>query len=260
MKYLNIDVKTLAVSLVLSLIGLSGSIAYAASDSRSLPVDHRVHVISYQPDQVYKMDGHYRYQSAIEFEKDEEIRTISMGDSSAWMINPSGNRLFLKPIEQDATTNMTVLTNKRVYLFELHAREASDINDSNMVFIMRFIYNDKAENLGRNALDSVPDPDNEADKSKYNFNYTISGSDAVAPLRIFDDGEFTYFQFPNKNTDVPAFFWVDNDNNENVINYRTRGDYIVVERVAARLTLRHGGDVVCVFNEKKLAETRDQRK
>ncbi len=258
MKFLNIDVKILAVSLVLALSFLSRNEALAASDSRSLPVDHRVHVISYQPDQVYRMDGHYRYQSAIEFEKDEEIRTISMGDSSAWMINPSGNRLFLKPIEQDATTNMTVLTNKRVYLFELHGHEASDINDSNMVFIMRFIYNDKADALGRTDLDGVPDPDSEADKAKFNYNYTISGSDAVAPLRIFDDGEFTYFQFPNKNADVPAFFWVDSDNNENVINYRTRGDYIVVERVAVRFTLRHGGDVVCVFNEKRLAETKNK--
>jgi type IV secretion system protein VirB9 len=254
---LTIDVKILAISIVLALSGLSVNQAQAASDSRSLPVDHRVHVISYQPDQVFRMDGHYRYQSAIEFEKDEDIRTISMGDSSAWMINPSGNRLFLKPIEQDATTNMTVLTNKRTYLFELHAREASDINDANMVFIMRFIYNDKGDGLGRTGLDSVPDIDNEADRSKYNTNYTISGSDAIAPLRIFDDGEFTYFQFPNKNADVPAFFWVDGDNNENVINYRTRGDYIVVERVVTRFTLRHGGEVVCVFNEKRLAENKD---
>ncbi len=252
MKFLNIDVRFLAFTVILSIAALSANGAYAASDSRSLPVDHRVHVISYQPDQVYKMDGHYRYQSAIEFEKDEEIKTISMGDSTAWMINPSGNRLFLKPIEQDATTNMTLLTNKRVYLFELHAREAADINDPNMVFIMRFVYNDKNATGERTPLDGVPDIDE--NPSKYNTDYTISGSDDIAPLRIFDDGEFTYFKFPDKNADVPAFFWVDNDNKENVINYRTRGDYIVVERVASRLTLRHGGEVVCVFNEKRMAE------
>jgi type IV secretion system protein VirB9 len=255
MKYSNISARfgIACIALVCSLF--AGGAANATSNSRSLPVDHRVRVIPYQVDQVYRMDGHYRYQSAIEFEKDEEIKTISMGDSTAWMINPSGNRLFLKPVEQDATTNMTLLTNKRTYLFELHARETDDINDPNMVFIMRFIYNDRNDGVGSHSyLDAVPDPDFEGEPGKYNANYTISGSDDVAPIRIFDDGEFTFFQFADKNAEVPAFYWVDDDNNEAMINYRTRGDYIVVERVSAKFTLRHGNDIVCVFNEKKLAE------
>lgn len=255
MKCLNIDIRFLMINLSLVITAFISGEANATSDSRSLPIDHRVHVISYQPDQVYKMDGHYRYQSAIEFEKDEEIRTISMGDSTAWLINPSAHRLFLKPVEQDATTNMTLLTNKRVYLFELHAREAADIDDPNMVFIMRFVYSDKTEGPGSHSyLDAVPEPDVEGDPTKYNTSYTISGSDEVAPLRIFDDGEFTYFQFADKNAEVPAFYWVDKDNNEALINYRTRGNYIVVERVSSRFTLRHGNEVVCVFNEKRLAE------
>lgn len=255
MKYLNVSSKFSLAFLIAVFSIFSSGAANATSDSHSLPVDYRVRVIPYQSDQVFKFDGHYRYQSAIEFEKDEEIKTISMGDSTAWMINPSGSRLFLKPVEQDATTNMTLITNKRVYLFELRALEASDINDPNMMFIMRFIYNDKNEGIGSHSyLDSVPEPDFEGEPGKYNANYTISGSDDIAPLRIFDDGEFTYFQFADKNAEVPAFYWVGDDNSEAMINYRTRGDYIVVERVSARFTLRHGNDVVCVFNEKKLAE------
>lgn len=251
MKYLNN--RFLVACLATLCITLGSPAANATVDARSLPVDNRVRVIAYQSDQVFRFDGHYRYQSAIEFEKDEEIKTISMGDSTAWMINPSGNRLFLKPVEQDATTNMTLITNKRLYLFELRAREADDINDPNMVFIMRFTYNDVNTGMGSHSyLDAVPDP--EGDPGKYNTNYTISGSDDVAPIRIFDDGEFTYFQFADKNAEVPAFYWVDDENSEAMINYRTRGDYIVVERVSARFTLRHGKDIVCVFNEKKLAE------
>lgn len=178
-----------------------------------------------------------------------------MGDSTAWMINPSGNLIFLKPIEQDATTNMTIITNKRSYLFELHARDTDDIGDKDMVFIMRFIYQDdgdvQALGIGN---DSVPDVDIYENPHKYNFKYSISGPEVIAPIRIFDDGEFTYFQFRDKNAEVPAFFWVDERGNESLINYRTRGDYIVVERVSGRFTLRHGGDVVCVFNDgKKLA-------
>lgn len=224
--------------------------ALATREARPIQIDHRVRVIIYQPDEVYKFTGHYRYASQIEFAPDEEIKTISMGDSTAWMLNPSGHRLFLKPVEQDATTNMTLITNRRTYLFELHARETDDIDDKEMVFIMRFIYpNSNDSNMGAisHYLDSVPTPDSEP--GRYNMKYTISGTDIIAPIRIFDDGQFTYFQFRNKNADVPAFYMVDDYGNEALINYRTRGDYIVVERVAKKFTLRHGLDIVCVFNE-----------
>jgi type IV secretion system protein VirB9 len=242
---------------ILTLLMLSASVlllaqpAYAIREGKSILVDHRVRTMMYQPDEVYKFIGHYRYQSSIEFDEDEEIRTISMGDSTGWMLNPSGNRLFMKPIEQDATTNMTLITNKRTYLFELHARETDDIDDKDMTFIMRFIYPDADGDaqIISNYLDTVPIPELDENPELYNFNYTISGTDTIAPIRIFDDGRFTYFQFRDPNADVPAFFLVDDRGEEAMINYRTRGDYIVVERVAKRYTLRHGKDIVCVFNE-----------
>jgi type IV secretion system protein VirB9 len=137
-------------------------------------------------------------------------------------------------------------------LFELHARETDDIDDENMVFIMRFLYPDQDMQSVSQYLDNVPLPDLDENADRYNFNYTIAGTDEIAPIRIFDDGEFTYFQFRNKNAEVPAFYTVDRQGNESIINYRTRGDYIVVERVADKYTLRHGTDIVCVFNEARL--------
>lgn len=233
------------------------SVAQAAREPRPIQLDHRVRIVMYQPDQVYRFTGHYRFQSAIEFGQGEEIATISMGDSTAWMLNPSGNRLFLKPVDQDATTNMTIITNRHTYLFELHGRETNSIEDPDMIFIMRFIYPDGQDMATvSNYLDSVPIPDPVRDAGGYNFNYTISGTDLIAPIKIFDDGQFTYFQFKNKNADIPAFFLVSDTGEESLINYRTRGDYIVIERVGERFTLRHGKDIVCVFNEAMRAPKR----
>jgi type IV secretion system protein VirB9 len=225
-------------------------VASATREPHPIQVDHRVRLITYQPDEVYKYTGHYRYASQIEFSPEEEIKTISMGDSTSWMLNPAGFRLFLKPLEQDATTNMTVITNLHTYLFELHARETDDIDDKDMVFIMRFVYPEGTSGQAvSHFLDTVPSPEDEP--GLYNTKYTISGPDEIAPIRIFDDGLFTYFQFRNKNADLPAFYTVDTQGNESIINYRTRGDYIVVERVAKKFTLRHGAEIVCVFNEGK---------
>jgi len=248
MKMAHISFSALLTAVFISVYAIP---AYATRESKPIQIDHRVRLIIYQPDEVYKFTGHYRYASQIEFSHDEEIKTISMGDSTSWMLNPSGYRLFIKPVEQDATTNMTVITSKRTYMFELHARETDDIDDKDMVFIMRFVYPGGEEESGgqtvSNYLDTVPSPD--SDPGKYNMKYTISGTDMIAPIRIFDDGQFTFFQFRNKNADVPAFYMVDDKGNEAIINYRTRGDYIVVERVNKKFTLRHGHDIVCVFND-----------
>lgn len=224
--------------------------ALAEREARPAQLDHRVRTVMYQPDEVYKFTGHYGFQSAIEFATDETIQTISMGDSTAWMLQPAGNRLFLKPVDQGATTNMTLITDKRTYLIELHAREAQAIDDEDMVFIMRFLYpGGDSGTVVKHYLDSVPIPNLDTEPEKYNFRYSISGTDVIAPIRIFDDGEFTYFEFKDKNADVPAFFMVDAKGEESLINFRTRGNYIVVERVAPRFTLRHGSNIVCVFND-----------
>jgi type IV secretion system protein VirB9 len=240
--------------LLASVLIAAASVMVVAKDAqalrlpRALATDNRIYVIMYSPDEVFKFTGTYGYQSSIVFEPGEEILTISLGDSVAWMINPNGNRIFIKPIEQDAETNMTVLTNKRTYLFELHAREAESVSDKNIIFQMRFMYPETGVNSA--ALDEVPDVNLEG-REKFNFNYTIRGSEEIAPIQIFDDGEFTYFEFRDKNAEVPAFYKVDEDGKENIINYRTRDDYIVVERVASRFTLRSGGQFVCVYNESK---------
>jgi type IV secretion system protein VirB9 len=236
------------VSLCL-LIAAAPMLAQALQEPRAIATDSRIRTLRYSPNEVYQFIGHYSYQSAIEFEEGEEIQTVSLGDSLAWLVNPSGNRLFLKPIEQNALTNMTVLTNKRSYLFELHAEEASSIRDPNVVFVIRFIYPQNDSNAVEfTQYEELPDIERQPEK--YNFSYSIRGVDTIAPIRIFDDGEFTYFEFRDKNGEIPAFFRVDPNNNEELINFRKRGNYIVVERVASQFTLRRGAEIVCVYNDR----------
>jgi type IV secretion system protein VirB9 len=77
----------------------------------------------YNPNELYRYFGHYTYQGFIEFEAGEDISTISMGNPTLWLVETLDNRLFLKPVGEDnSETNMTVLTNKRVYHFELVAK------------------------------------------------------------------------------------------------------------------------------------------
>ncbi len=228
---------------------LNFSYAYAMKEPKPLAIDKRLGVIVYSPYDVHKYTGYYGYQTSIIFDIDETIDTMSMGDSTSWQMVPNGNRLFLKPIESDATTNMTLITNKRVYYFELHAKEAKDIHEAGLMFAIKFIYPEEQDAVNNSVYNTSVEPDL-TDKSLYNFEYTISGPDAISPIKIFDDKRFTYFEFKDKNAELPAVFYTDSKGNDNIVNYRILGRYVVVESIRERFTIRYDKKTVCVFNEK----------
>ncbi|GAB4162940.1 MAG: P-type conjugative transfer protein VirB9 [Rickettsiaceae bacterium] len=227
--------------------------ALAIRESRPTPIDSRIRVMVYNPDDVFKFTGYYGYQASIELARDEEVISISMGDTTAWQIVPAGYRIFIKPVEPDATTNMTLITNKRTYFFELYAEETTDIRDPGMVFNVKFIYPDEDEedHVRTFAKGGVSGPDLTKPEN-LNFYYSISGNEEIAPIKIFDDGEFTYLQFRDKNNEIPAIFAVDEDLRESMVNFRldpSNSNLVVVEQVFRKLTLRAGKKIVCVFNE-----------
>lgn len=232
--------------------------SHAMQESRPLPGDHRLRVITYNPNVMHHYVGYYNYQASILLEQGEEVQTLSMGgDPSTWQIVPSGNRIFIKPIADDpadAKLNALLITNKRIYHLILEAAEVGPlgIDDPNLVFETRFLYPDstgtevvKQFNTKSKDIPDLSEPE------KYNFNYTISGSEEIAPMRVFDDGEFTYVQFSKKNADLPAFFMVDSEGKEALINFRSVDDYIIIERVISQFTLRNGNDTACIFNESR---------
>lgn len=243
------------------------SYAAALQESRPLPGDSRLRVITYSPHKIHHYVGYYDYQASILLEKGEEVQTLSMGgDPSTWQIVPSGSRIFIKPVAdnpEDAKTNVLLITNKRIYHFILEAKEVGPrgIDDPDLVFETRFVYPDAVgTDIVQQYTTKSKDIPDLSEPEKYNFNYTISGNEEIAPLRVFDDGEFTYFQFTKSNAELPAFFLVDSEHKEALLNYRAVDDYIIIERVTSQFTLRHGNNVACVFNESrplKFIKTKD---
>lgn len=235
---------------VFFLLLLVANNAIAAQFPHYLGTEKKFRSYIYNPNDVYRYVGHYTYQGFVEFEEGETVGTISMGNPSLWLFETLGNRLFLKPVGEDnSETNMTVITNRRVYHFELMAKEAKGITDKDLIFVAKFVYPDeKDKNLV--SFPKIPQSDEPdlRDLSPYNFNYQYTGDPAIAPTKVFDNGEFTYFQFAKKNAEIPAIFSVDSEGFESLVNFRAAGSYIIVERVAAQFTLRNGDEIVCVYN------------
>lgn len=118
-------------------------LSYAYIDDLAVTSDNRIKTYIYNPNEVFLLVVHTGFQSHIEFAKGEEIETISMGDSYAWKITPLANRLFIKPLERNIRTNMTILTNRRTYQFDIVAKELEGEDDPNLVYVVRFYYPSK---------------------------------------------------------------------------------------------------------------------
>lgn len=226
-----------------SSISLASVSAHAANFPHALVTDDRVKQVPYDPNQVYEIVGTYGYQTSIEFSSDETVKVVTLGDSIAWQTVPYKNRLFLKPVETNAATNLTVITDKRTYYFKL----SSSKSRASMTFLVRFAY----PNMNLNTYGSTGSlhrTNNMFDPATINLNYSTSGNKKSILLnRAFDDGQFTYFMF-DQNADIPSVYTVGPDGTESIVNTRREGLYLVVERTASRFTLRNGNSYLCVLN------------
>jgi type IV secretion system protein VirB9 len=135
---------TIAKIYFVIILTIFSSIAYGVDNSDiAITTDNRIKTYVYNPNEVYLLVVHSGFQSQIEFAKGEEVKTISLGDAYAWKISPLENRLFVKPLEKNIRTNMTILTNKRSYQFDIVARELEGDDDQDLVYVVRFYYPSK---------------------------------------------------------------------------------------------------------------------
>lgn len=251
-----LNIKSLVTAVVIS-SSFSSPVALAEKIPMNGSADSRIKTVAYNANDVVSVTAHYGFSSMIEFGPGEEIITISIGDTVAWTYLETENRLFLKPVEENANTNMQVITSKRVYNFALVAKKAQSHRSSDLTFTLNFRYPQDeiaaqqqrlAQKAAKRNHPRIVVPEHSFQAGDVNMEYTRKGSELIAPRRVFDDGEFTYFSF-NKTVPTPAIFAVDSEKNETLVNFHKKGKYIVVQRLAAQFTLRHGNDVTCVFNK-----------
>src|SRR5690349_19344959 len=131
--------KYLSIAIVFA--GVTHGAAWADDVDAPLPSDERIKLLAYDESDVYTITTRYGYQTNIVFGPSEEIETISVGDHSMWQIIPSGNRLFIRPMEEDVTTNMTVLTSKHSYQFDL--KSVPGDKTAGNIYVAMFVYKDE---------------------------------------------------------------------------------------------------------------------
>lgn len=231
-------------------LSMATGVAHAEAQPKDGRYDARIKDVLYNPADVVKVVGHYGYSTDIQFAPGETTENIALGDSVAWEVAPAANHLFVKPSEDNAVTNMTVVTNKRVYQISLDASDVhgrSSGRSHDMYFQVRYVYpDDDAHGAAMTSKRQVQQAFAKPPEAR-NWNYYGCGGRDMQPSEVFDDGRFTYMRFPAAQ-EIPAIFIVGKEGDESIVNASMRGEYYVVQRTAARFVLRRGKSVACIQN------------
>ncbi|WP_422345872.1 TrbG/VirB9 family P-type conjugative transfer protein [Parasphingorhabdus sp.] len=188
------------------------------------PGDPRFQTLIFQTDMVYSLNVEPGYQTAIIFAASEEVQSIALGDNSAWQVNPSGrgDMVFIRAGAGALATNMTIITDARIYVFDLTAGSGASS------YIVRFDYP---------ALDTGNEFIGPDDASGIKGLYRLSGTRALYPTGMEDDGRKTYISWP-ASAMMPAVFAKDATGKEQVVDGQIRGGMFVIDRVYPKIIFR----------------------
>ena len=196
--------------------------------------------------QVYAAVGRV---TVVALQPGEELVTVAAGDTVRWIVGDTSSgsgadlrvNVMVKPIRSGLKTNLVITTSRRTYLLELTSTEKTW-----MASVSWEYPRDKMLALQRQAqaASAAAPVDTGLLLEKIRFRYAISGSNPPwKPLRAFDDGEKVYIQFPPgiAQGELPPLFVIGAQGDGQLVNYRFRSPYYIVDRLFDAAELRLGG-------------------
>lgn len=197
--------------------------------------------------QVYAAVGRV---TVISLQPGEELVTVAAGDTVRWIVGDTSSgtgdeqrvNVLIKPIRSGLKTNLVITTNRRTYLLELTSTKKAwmasvswDYPKDRMLAL---------QHQARAARAAAP-IDTGLSLENLHFRYAISGDNPPwKPLRAFDDGHKVYIQFPSgiAQGQLPPLFVIGVQGDGQLVNYRFRSPYYIVDRLFGAAELRLGND------------------
>lgn len=197
--------------------------------------------------QVYASPGRV---TVIALQPGEELVTVAAGDTVRWIVGDTASgsgadlrvSVLVKPTRSNLKTNLVITSSRRTYLIELTSTEKAW-----MASVSWEYPKDRLLALQRQAQAAQTAAPVDAGLSLENlkFRYAISGSNPPwKPLRAFDDGQKVYIQFPAgiAQGELPPLFVIGAQGDGQLVNYRYRAPYFIVDRLFGAAELRLGGE------------------
>jgi type IV secretion system protein TrbG len=186
----------------------------------------------------------------------EVVNSIHVGDKVRWQVMPAVSglgterttHLIVKPTDAGLVSSMLVFTDKRTYSIKLISTQ------SQWTPLTAFNYPETAQSAwaayGATMGSGVTHDGSPLAQGGgvIDFNYSISGSAAWRPVRVYAQGGKTYIEFPKamQYGTAPALIGLANDGglftspSEQMLRYRVVGDRYMVDGVLDRAELVTG--------------------
>lgn len=184
--------------------------------------------------------------SDIALQPGERLVSVAAGDTARWIIGDTASgagagrrtHILVKPSATGLRTNMVIATDRRTYHVELES------NARTAMASIAWTYPEDALVAVRGTPAPAPDPVAAGvSVEQLSFDYRIEGEAPWRPVRVFDDGRQVFIEFPPSfaEGEAPPLFVTGDKGVTELVNYRIRGLYYVVDRLFAAAELRLGG-------------------
>jgi P-type conjugative transfer protein TrbG len=174
------------------------------------------------------------------------------GDSIRWILgrgtSSSGagaqQHIYVKPTRPDLDTTIAINTDKRSYLLELHSYPDTYMAAVAWRYPQDELAQLEATSTQEAALAQATTAANITVEA-LNFGYSIvvkNGHPSWTPTQVFDDGKKTYIRFPPSmaTAEMPVLFVVSSTNESQLVNYRSKNLFMIVDRLFQEAELRLG--------------------
>jgi type IV secretion system protein TrbG len=185
--------------------------------------------------------------SEIALQSGETLISVAAGDTVRWVIGDTTSgtgasrrtHILVKPSAVGLRTNLVITTDRRVYHVQLESTARTAMASISWTY-------PQDELLALHRAEGAPGGGPVAagvSLEALNFGYSIEGDDPPwRPIRAFDDGSQVFIAFPATlaQGEAPPLFVRGEGGRAELVNYRIRGRYYVVDRLFAAAELRLG--------------------
>lgn len=209
-----------------------------------------VQVYPFMPGALYQLYAAPEQVTDIALQTGEKLISVSAGDTVRWVLGDTISGLgdnervhiLIKPIAPDLATNLVITTDKRAYHIEMRSYPETYMAALSWTYphdslVLKRVRNARAHKTSDQIIDR------NLSVSAIKFRYEIEGDKPHwRPLRAFDDGNKVYIQFPSKlaQGEAPPLFVLNTKGGSELVNYRVKGSYYIVDRLFAAAELRLG--------------------
>ncbi|SEH41822.1 P-type conjugative transfer protein TrbG [Magnetospirillum fulvum] len=209
-----------------------------------------IQVYPYSEGALYRLYAAPEQVSDIALEPGEQLTAVSAGDTVRWVIGDTTSgmgeskrvHVLVKPFAPGLRTNLIITTDRRFYHLQLESTARTSMAAISWTYPQGTLLALQRNNAAAEAAASVADG---IALESLRFRYAISGdSPPWRPVRAFDDGAKVYIEFPARidQGEAPPLFVVGPDGEAQLVNYRVRRNYYIVDRLFAAAELRLGAD------------------